>query len=648
MSAGPVRQRCILLVALLVGLLAACAHAEPGREVLASLEIEGNESIPAGEIEQRLALTETSRWPWEEPSYFDEGTLTGDRRRLLRFYQASGFYEARVRSRVRREDGEVHVTFVVEEGPPTHLASLTLRGLENLPPELRREVERQPLPLRQGDRISEAAWDATLAELERRLRERGYADAAATGTVEVDVEKRQATASIEVTPGPRVPFGRVVITGTVDIPRQTVLREVRRAIPEGSLYSDRRIAEAEANLLAMGVFGGVRVSRGPIDPATESVPLVVSVQEAPFQTLRAGVGAGIDSTRYSARLSADYTHRNFFGGLRTLRFENVLGWADLRGSEERGLVGSSAVDLLQPELAPRLDGNVRVEYQHDLDPAFRYDAVKGRIGFPWKIHRTLVVTPSYNVQRFWLEAFTETDGATSGNCQLEQGDCVLAFLEERIAWDRRDNPVDATRGWYASLSFQQGRPWLGSESSFDRILGELRWYQPLPWSWVLALRVEGGILYPHDGSSPIMQRFVAGGGTSVRSFTNARLSPQQLEKPDGDVRNTRDTVPIGGDALLEGSAELRLPLVGDLGLALFVDAGNVARIADDAGLTELLRPNVAVGTGLRYRTPFGPVRLDAGYRVVENLPCIVEMGRCTDVEIPDPPFALHFSIGQAF
>lgn len=641
-----------------------CAHVDPDREVLRSLRVEGNDSLSSSAIEERLALDETPSWPWAEPRYFDSGTLVGDRRRLLRFYQANGFYDARVRSRLNRKDNGVHVTFIVNEGQPTLVSTMDFVGLDELPADVRRSLLSPPKALSEGERISEEAYDRLRSELVQRLRNHGYADAVVIGEVSVDPENHQATVHLLVEPGQRLRFGRVVVSGAVNVPRARILERVVRAIPPGSRYSDTRLEEAQTELFDMGVFGGVRVSRGPTDESTGTVPVVVSVSEAPFQTIRAGAGAGLDPQRYEARVSAEYEHRNFLGGLRTLRFENRLGYAILSSEfgeiADQGIVGSSAIDLTQPRLFRNVDGNIRIEYEHGLEVAYGYDVISGRLGFPIRLHRSLTFTPSYNLQRFWLQP---TDGGVQGdegNCQLEQGDCVLAYLEERLAWDRRNHPLETRSGWYAALALQQGRSWLGSQSTYDRLLAETRFYVPLPASMVLALRLQAGALYP-EGPSPIMVRFYEGGGNSVRSFGTRRLAPQDLRKgvvlneqgqvveKSGKTRSLepKHTVPIGGDALIEATAELRTPIVGDLGAAFFVDAGNVSRFSGDGpnGFEELFPPNVAVGLGLRYRTPFGPIRLDAAYRVVSNLPCVA-----TDcnVKVPESPFALHFAIGEAF
>jgi len=130
------------------------------------------------------------------------------------------------------------------------------------------------------------------------------------------------------------------------------------------------------------------------------------------------------------------------------------------------------------------------------------------------------------------------------------------------------------------------------------------------------------MIQPYGGTDtvPFNVRLFAGGPGSVRGFALNRLGPLDAKKN-----------PVGGNSLIEGSVELRFPIVGDLGGAVFVDFGNVFRPALTYQLADL---RYAVGPGIRYNTPIGPVRLDVGFlvdrRSGENF------GR------------VEFSIGQAF
>ena len=97
--------------------------------------------------------------------------------------------------------------------------------------------------------------------------------------------------------------------------------------------------------------------------------------------------------------------------------------------------------------------------------------------------------------------------------------------------------------------------------------------------------------------------------------------------------------PIGGDSMLSFSEELRVILHGNLGMVLFLDGGNVW--ADTLGFN-LRDLRYAVGPGLRYQTPIGPIRFDFGWQL-NPIP-----GLKVDGEPQTRRWRVHFSIGQAF
>jgi outer membrane translocation and assembly module TamA len=161
-----------------------------------------------------------------------------------------------------------------------------------------------------------------------------------------------------------------------------------------------------------------------------------------------------------------------------------------------------------------------------------------------------------------------------------------------------------------------------SDVSFIKLALEARHYQPLWRQMIFATRLLVGGIQPYGDSDdvPSNVRFFAGGPGSVRGFALNRLGP--LDEDDD---------PLGGSSLIAGSVELRFPIVGDLGGALFVDFGNVF---DDAFTYRLDELRYAVGPGIRYNTPIGPLRLDVGVIVDRR---------------QDEAFGrVEFSIGQAF
>ncbi len=59
------------------------------------------------------------------------------------------------------------------------------------------------------------------------------------------------------------------------------------------------------------------------------------------------------------------------------------------------------------------------------------------------------------------------------------------------------------------------------------------------------------------------------------------------------------------------NAELRVPIKGAFGAVGFFDAGNVFKTTSEISLGRL---RSAVGVGLRYKSPIGPIRVDVGFK----------------------------------
>jgi translocation and assembly module TamA len=177
--------------------------------------------------------------------------------------------------------------------------------------------------------------------------------------------------------------------------------------------------------------------------------------------------------------------------------------------------------------------------------------------------------------------------------------------------------------------------------------------------------VKVGTLIPGNGddaSSPIVSRFYSG-GNAMRGFNSRRLSPEfVVPRPGSTTRGY--TVPVGGNGLFESSLEVRYSLTGALVLAVFVESGIVTRERLAAGAFDDLL--LAMGTGVRYRTPVGPIRIDFGYRpdIGPPLPVTQPPGSSLSYPTrsscfglgsggpragaPEGPCVLQISIGEAF
>jgi outer membrane protein insertion porin family len=252
-----------------------------------------------------------------------------------------------------------------------------------------------------------------------------------------------------------------------------------------------------------------------------------------------------------------------------------------------------------------------------------------------------------------------------------------------ITWvhDTRNNPLNATGGWY--LSAQQFFAWEGfaSQANFNRLdVQESNYHRLNKEGWILARSTRIGVENTYGDPSynliPLPERLYAGGATSHRGFSVNAAGPRDLQTG----------YPVGGSGAFVNSTELRippvpLPLIGNnLGFTIFEDMGNVYQNASDIfpSLFRFHQPDVqtcynlagpqgtcnfnynsqAAGLGLRYKTPVGPIRLDFSYNMNPTVYPVVADPALAPANLNyngEPPyvgnsghFNFFFSIGQAF
>jgi outer membrane protein insertion porin family/translocation and assembly module TamA len=186
-------------------------------------------------------------------------------------------------------------------------------------------------------------------------------------------------------------------------------------------------------------------------------------------------------------------------------------------------------------------------------------------------------------------------------------------------------------GYFANLHFEQAGQFLGGDFDYFEATGEARYYQAIGPRLVVALRARGGSIKSTGDEAvlvPFSKRYFLGGSTTLRGWGRYEVAPL-----------TDEGNPMGGHTFANFAVEARIPIVGKLSGVLFADAGNVWYDPWDFNITDL---RYDIGPGLRYMTPFGPIRLDVGFQMnpIDGL--------LVNGEKQSRPMRIHFSIGQAF
>jgi outer membrane protein insertion porin family len=578
--------------------------------------LEGTDALSSSTVKHSLFTEEGGFWPWSDDPLFSRDEFLKDLRRVYVLYQRNGYFDAELESYSVRMDGEkVRASITVSEGEPTLVDSLAVEGLEPLDGADLVEEVRERIPLRQGQVFNEADLFASRDTLETAFRNRGYAYAQVLLEYRIDKPGRSASVVYTVDAGDRYYVGAVEVEGSRPQDRQLVIDQVN--FRRGDPYSQQRILESRRNLYELGLFRQVQIE--PRDEVRgDTLDLLVQVAPASTHAVRVGLGY---ATEDQLRVSASWIDRNFFGH---------AGQLEVRGGYST-LERELSLNYRRPAfILPPLVLQANAFLLDEVEDNYTVQRVGGSVSGNYLRGRRWTGFGSLTVERD--EYFAFDAGVLIPELGREfVNPSRLLFLSSGVSYNTTDSAFQPTRGWIISLVYQIGIPALTGDYGFHRFVQQTSHYVEVREGWVLAARIRPGIIFGYGGEKdrvPLFQRLFAGGSNSVRGYQRRELGPK--DDPDA-FGQERAPEPVGGRGLLEGSAEIRFPIAGNLRGAAFVDAGNVWSDPNEISPGDL---EYTPGAGLRYQTPVGPIRLDVARRM--------------DGEESLPRYVFHISIGEAF
>jgi len=684
-------------------------RAQEQARIVRQLNFDGNSAITDEVLATAIATTKSSWFARAflirsiglgEKRYFDEQEFKRDVVRLQVLYRRSGYPHVEIDTIVRRTPQNVYVTFGIKEGEPIRVTGLTITGFDTLPEKIRRETL-VDLPLRVGDPFNRFLMQATADTITRRLRDDGRPAARVFTSFETNKETETATVAFDVVPGRNAAIGSIAVEGTNRVEPQ-VVRNLMVSRP-GRQFSQDELYQSQRNLYSSDLFryASVNIDSTKFDPAADSVPVVVQVNEARRRRVRGGLGYATDDC---FRGSLGWTTRNFLGsGGRILDLTSRISKVGVGAPFDWGLdrsicsnsaedsVGSSKVNFTlsastrRPAfLSPNntISVSIFTERRSEFKVYLREEtgtSVTLRRETP---KRRLPLSLGYTLSYGHTEATPESFCASFNACtpdvvSLLRQNAVLATLGATATVPHVNNPLDPSRGSLSSLELTWSSKILGSSSfeQFFRAAADYSWYRPIERDVIFSWRVRGGIIFAptvdvatQTGNFvPPDQRFYAGGPNDVRGFERNELGPVVYVVSKGEVDSAAaanrqidpDRVTVnatGGNTLTVGNVELRVPspVFGSrIRLAAFVDAGGVWDRT--TGNPAVIR--VTPGAGVRVVTPLGPARLDVAYNPYKLQPGTLfqvdTLGNLTPVQDNyvknrGGKLTFHFAVGQAF
>ena len=574
-------------------------HIEEGRHFkIGQVHVTGNETFSEEELRDILIM----RPGWFSDPDFDRVRIGEDRRRIEDFYQARGFLRAQATGgeELVEKTGKAVVMHRVSEGPRYHLAEVQFTGNQVYSASEALEYSK----LVAGDAYNPLEAEAARARLQDQYRNHGFAYAEVDANVRIDHEAHLVAAGFDVREGTRVVIRDVTLTGNRKTKDRVIMREVE--LEPGEPYSRSDLFDTRGNIFGLGLFNSVSVEPASPLVGQPTTDLVLHVEEGKFARLRTGVGYG---TLTGSRTSAEISYANLFGLAHTVGvFAEYTGIGD----QER------AYYVVPRAFGSEYEMNAEVYHTVTEEPSYTVERLGAGITFERHYRDFWTVRWRYSLEDLTLSNVDVLPTLA----EFRESEGILSRLGLVLIRDTRNNTLDPHEGTYLRTDFDLAGGVLFGDFSFLRARASGGWFLPVTRRSTVALFGRAGWTGPYgqSGVTPLGERFLLGGSDTLRGFERDKVGPRDSS---GEY--------IGGDTMMNFTAEYRFPVYKSLGGAFFYDAGNVW---EDLGGVDVGNLRHDAGVGLRYVSPIATMRVD--------------WARVLDAEEYEEDSRIDFSIGRAF
>ena len=637
---------------------------------------------------------------------YSEALLRSDVRDIENKYRANGFAQVKVEARAeddyRGANNQIAVFVNINEGPQTLVGSFQIVGnTTQATPTLAKLVNTGP-----GQPFSDVNIAQDRDILLNYYFNNGFPNATFEATAIPDGGNR-VDVVFNIHEGERTYVERVMVAGSEFTKPYVINRELQ--MKTGDPLSQSSLLDAQQRLYNLGIFSQVDTAVQNPEGVEPSKNVLVQLREAKRYTFNYGGGfefqtgqptngsnQPLGSAGVSPLVSFDVSRLNFLGRNHTITFESRIG-----GLQQRGLISYEAPQLFNsPDWKLTFTGffdhtvQVTTFTSQRLEDVTQAEQVIAR-----KIDGSPSAFMDYRFNYRFVRAFLNQNNNFNPDeipllsQPVRIGEPGLSYIR-----NHRDNDLETTRGSYNTVDLGVASSYFGSQADFSHILVQNATYHPFgkkrgsTKELVLARSTRVGVENPfantvitdpgfnppaNQTQIPLPERFFMGGGNSHRGFGLNQAGP----------RDPSTGFPLGGAALFLNNIELRfppstLPFVQDnMSFAIFHDMGNVftdgRRMLDSflrwkqdtsactqdvnkifkagsgAALCNYNYISQAVGLGIRYKTPVGPVRFDFGYNLNPTVfPNFTVPTKTVPAEFigtrQASHFNIYFSVGQAF
>lgn len=521
---------------------------------------------------------------------------------VLRYVLSQGYADATIDPPVptHHEDGTTDISVTIHPGLQWHIGTVQVTGS---PPVLEEVIQKEAVLL-QGQPLNEARIENTRRQLEGMIQARGYFVGKVSST-STRGGSQLMNVQFTAVPGPLHKVAELQLDPKFSHGATRLLRTSFRSAV-GHVYDSQRMEGSYNRLIDTGIFE--RLEMEPKVAGEGELALAFSGEEA---------------KRTSIALSGGYD--TFQGPILGVEYKNV-NWMD------------SGNTLIANVLGTSLGFQAGVQWKNPAIFDSPYSLSLGvkpeTFTFEGFTRNTLAVRAAVSrdiTKELSLEVYVDgstnkvtSDTLTAAEIGPENYDLGLAGLS--LVYEARDNPVSPKKGFFAKGTVESGSLSGGPKSlTYTHTDFALAYYQPISTKWRAAFGAHFASVLGGDSLDeiPIELRVYNGGAKGVRSFGERELGPK-----------AKDGTHLGGTQSQTISGEISYEIAKNLELAGFVDVGTLQSKDKGSVLPVFEDMHYAAGLGIRYRLPFGPLRIDYG----------VNMNKHEG----EPMGALHIGFGFAF
>lgn len=595
--------------------LSLAGYAQENAEIR-KIKIKGNKAFDDGELLEKITFNKAS---WigklffkQEASFYSSEAWEMNKAQLKAFYQSEGYLNVQI------EDPEL------EMHPRKYKVDLLIRIRERQPVTVGRVDFSTVESGKEDSLLTGEGWQKEKNELETKRRERfrdeevsgdqdviatwfsslGFAYVDVQPTISLSADTSEAFVDWNIDKGPSCRFGELSIAGLERTPEKAVRKQM--TIAPGDVYSSRGLSQSQKQIYELGLFRIASLQARLSSSQKETIPLKLTIEEAPRWSTRFGVGYGRED---EFRTFVDVGYLNFPGPVMRTNF--YAKHSALEPYRFEAKITKPAI------LGPRSSLEFRPMIRRRNERGFDSFIWGGDLSLHQNFSDYLTGSVSLYFERVDIEITSDFERSLR---DLNQSTYSKNGVSLGLLYYTANPRFDPTDGWSLGINTRANSSFFDSAYPFFKYLFEVKRYQPVRSGLVLAMRLKAGSIRPWGNGvvTPFEERFFAGGSQSVRGWPRQMLGPLDEEN-----------VPIGGNSVLEGSIEPRIKIFGPLSLVLFMDFGNVWRDENTFKPDEV---RFAAGSGIRVSTPIGPVGIDFARPVFDD----------------DNKWQFHLNIGHAF